>query len=468
MKTSSACFFLLSATVVLGQAPAKAPLPPETDRSHDGWFAEFPPALAEAQKLGKDMLIDFGGSDWCAPCKWLKENILVKPEFNERAAQSFVLVDIDALARGLSPERKARYVELQKRYRVGTFPSVFLTTPEGEPYAWTTYIPATDSGPLEAIVASRKLDSPERFWAQIQPLIARGRIFREGLAKAKNLSGLAKADAMIDALSEVRADLLLFYHADKVQALKALDPSDHRGFFAYLDGCQAYADLETAIGGGYDLNPKIQVADVDALIAKNHLTGETLQQALAMKATLLVIHDEPQAALDCIAAFVTAQSARGPFDRGDYMPITAEGLALLRQRVAEGTAKRDDVAAEYLALHRIFENQELPNRYKISCHATEVSAFEPIIAVRKPIGEAYGTALLKATASLTGEARARALGKGLEDTYFLNDGPIRTIVSKLIPELVGQENAASYLPTSYRAWIQPARRPPPAAEKKAS
>ena len=454
---------LLVATAAFAQTPARTPLPPETDMSHDGWFAEFPPALAHAKKTGMDMLIDFGGSDWCAPCKWLKENILVKPEFNETAAKHFVLVDIDALARGLSPERKARYVQLQRQYRVGAFPSVFLTTPDGEPYAWTTYIPATDSGSLEAIMDARKLDSPERFWAQIQPLIARGRAFRDGLAKARDLSGLAKADAMIDALSQVRADLLLYYHADKVQALRTLDPSDHRGFFAYLDGCQAYADLEAAIGGGYDLNPKVQVSDVDALIAKNHLTGETLQQALAMKATLLVIHGEPQAALDCIGAFVAAQAARGPFDRGDYMPITADGLALLRRRVAEGSVKRDDVAAQYLALHRIFEDQELPNRYKISCHATEGSAFEPIIAVRKPIGDAYGTALLKATESLTGEARARALAKGLEDTFFLNDGPIRTIISKVIPELVGRENAAAFLPSPYKAWIAPARRTPPAA-----
>lgn len=35
--------------------------------SHDGWFAEMPPAVAEAQRTGLDLLIDFGGSEWCAP-----------------------------------------------------------------------------------------------------------------------------------------------------------------------------------------------------------------------------------------------------------------------------------------------------------------------------------------------------------------------------------------------------------------
>ena len=124
-------------TAAWGQAP-RASLPPETDMSHNGWYAEMPPALAEAKRTGKDMIIDFGGSDWCEGCKLLKENILDKPEFNKRASRQFVLVDIDTLARGLSPARKARYVALQKQYKVGTFPSVFLTTPDGEPYAWTT------------------------------------------------------------------------------------------------------------------------------------------------------------------------------------------------------------------------------------------------------------------------------------------------------------------------------------------
>ncbi|MGC4081702.1 MAG: thioredoxin family protein [Vicinamibacterales bacterium] len=145
----------------------------------------MPPALAQAKKTGMDMLIDFGGSDWCVPCKWLKENILTKPEFNELAAKHFVLVDIDTLARGLSPERKARYVALQKQYRVGSFPSVFLTTPEGEPYAWTTYIPSVESSNPRAVDAGAQQDKPEVFWAQIEPLIARGKFSAPGWRKPR-------------------------------------------------------------------------------------------------------------------------------------------------------------------------------------------------------------------------------------------------------------------------------------------
>ena len=451
---------LLAAGGAWAQPAAKPPLPPETDFSHDGWYAEMPPALAEAKRTGLDLLIDFGGSDWCAPCKWLKENILTKPEFNERAAKHFVRVDIDTLARGLSPERKARYVALQKQYRVGTFPSVFLATPEGEPYAWTTYIPVVESIDIRAVMAGVKQDKPEAFWRQIEPLIARGRTFRDGLARAKNLAGLAKADALIDALSEVRADFLLWYHAAKLEELRTLDPADRRGFLAYLDGCKAYADLEDRIGGGYELDSAVKVADVDALIDKFHLTGETLQQALAMKATLLVLAGQPREALACVGAFVTAHAGRGAFDRGDYQPLTAEGLAALRQSVERGLARPDDAVAQYRALHDIFEGQQLPNRYKISCHATGGSAFQPIIAVRKPMADGFGRALLAATASLSGEARARALAQGLEGTFFLNEGAIRTVVTQTIPELVGKETAAEILPGSYKQWIAARPRAP--------
>src|SRR4051812_37003625 len=80
---------------------ASVPQELETERSHDNWYAEFPPAQAEARKLGKDMLIDFTGTDWCAPCKWLLTRVFSKPEFNTKAKEQFVLVDIDDKARGL-------------------------------------------------------------------------------------------------------------------------------------------------------------------------------------------------------------------------------------------------------------------------------------------------------------------------------------------------------------------------------
>jgi hypothetical protein len=129
--------------------------------------------------------------------------------------------------------------------------------------------------------------------------------------------------------------------------------------------------------------------------------------------------------------------------------------------------KGGDPVAQYFALHKVFEDQELPNRYRMSRHpsAGVPGAFEPVIAVRKPLDKGYGKALLAATVSLQGEARARAPGNGLEDTFFLKEGSIRTIVTQTIPDLVGADKAAEYLPEHYRGWIRPAARQASADKK---
>src|SRR6516162_3823532 len=100
----------------LAAALAAACLPAPAARAEGPWFEEFDEALAAAKRDGKDLLIDFGGSDWCAPCKWLKSRILTKPEFIRKAQGQFVLLDIDILQRTPLPgDRKKRYEELQKR-----------------------------------------------------------------------------------------------------------------------------------------------------------------------------------------------------------------------------------------------------------------------------------------------------------------------------------------------------------------
>src|SRR5690242_21840096 len=87
------------------------------------WFPEMDEAQAAARREGKDLLIDFGGSDWCAPCQWLKSRILTRPEFVGPTGKLFVLVDIDDLARRPMPAgRKERYQALQQRYGIAAFP----------------------------------------------------------------------------------------------------------------------------------------------------------------------------------------------------------------------------------------------------------------------------------------------------------------------------------------------------------
>lgn len=429
----------LGATIS-AQTPASKPVPPETVKTAHGWYAEFQPALAEARRLKKDLLIDFGGSDWCQPCMLLKEHVFVKPEFIRQAEKQFVLVDIDDLKRGgISKERKARYEALEARYKVGSFPSVILATPEGDAYAWTTYSDSTAT--------------PDKFYAHLQPLMARGRTFRDELAKASGLSGKAKIDAMVRGLSQVRPDLLWRFNADKIAKLRALDPKDSSGLLSYLDARAAVDSLENRLGQSYTVDKTVQTTDVDALVAKYHLKGEMLGQANVMKAMMLTIANHPAEALSCFDGMLKALSAPSPFDRGDFLPTTAASRALLRRRIDEGQA--GDHLAQLFALHRIFEF-EMPDRFVLSCG---YSAFRPNWAVRKPLAEAYAQALIASTADLKGLEQAKALAKGLEDTLFLSTTSIRKIVTEMIPADAGDE-AVNILPKYYRSWIavQPASR----------
>src|SRR3954447_19057898 len=104
------------AVVMLAVSPAAL-------AAEGSWHVEYEAAQTEAERVGKDLLIDFGGSDWCLPCRGLKTRVLSRPEFIDRASKHFVLLDIDNLHRTPLPEgRKERYEKLQRRYGIEAFP----------------------------------------------------------------------------------------------------------------------------------------------------------------------------------------------------------------------------------------------------------------------------------------------------------------------------------------------------------
>ena len=162
--------------VLLATLAGLAPLPV---RAGESWYLELEEGRAAAQAQGKDLLIDFGGSDWCAPCKWLKERVLSKADFIGRASGAFVLVDIDLLVRNTIPaDRKARYEKLQDQYGIESFPTVVLATADGRAYARTTYREA--------------FQTPETFWNYLAPFRERGVRLRAAMTRAEALQGQAR------------------------------------------------------------------------------------------------------------------------------------------------------------------------------------------------------------------------------------------------------------------------------------
>lgn len=113
------------------------------DDAHKGWHADFDVAMKAAKESGKDLLVDFTGSDWCPPCKALTATVLSNEEFMAKAGAKFELLALDfpnsAEAKAKVPNSE-RNDELSKQYEITSFPTVMLITTDGLVYGrWSGY-----------------------------------------------------------------------------------------------------------------------------------------------------------------------------------------------------------------------------------------------------------------------------------------------------------------------------------------
>ncbi|MCP3920301.1 MAG: thioredoxin family protein [bacterium] len=139
----------LGATILLAQP---------TFAGGEHWVEDFDVAAAQAKKEGKDLLVDFTGSDWCGWCIKLDKEVFAHDAFLESATKQYVLVSLDfprgaeAKAKVPNPERND---ELQRKYEVRGFPAILLMTAEGEVYGQTGYQPGGPEKYLEHIAGLR-------------------------------------------------------------------------------------------------------------------------------------------------------------------------------------------------------------------------------------------------------------------------------------------------------------------------
>ncbi len=116
-----------------GLALACAAAAPAQD-DHSDWFADFDRAVAVAKEQGKDLFVDFTGSDWCGWCIRLDDEVFSHEEFLTPVKEKFVLVALDfpngeeAKAKVPNP---ARNEELQEKYGIQGFPTCLLMTADG-------------------------------------------------------------------------------------------------------------------------------------------------------------------------------------------------------------------------------------------------------------------------------------------------------------------------------------------------
>jgi thiol-disulfide isomerase/thioredoxin len=152
------------------------------------WVADFKAASAQAKAEGKDLFINFTGSDWCGWCVRLDKEVFSQGDFAARASEHFVFVYMDFPN---AAELKAKVVDtalrdgLKQRYGVEGFPTILLTFADGTPYARTAYAP----------------DGPEPYLANLAALRAEGAKAKVLLEK-KEKASVAEIKAAIPGLAK--------------------------------------------------------------------------------------------------------------------------------------------------------------------------------------------------------------------------------------------------------------------------
>lgn len=123
----------------------------------EGWTADILEALAESERTGKEVLLNFTGSDWCSWCHKLRDEVFETDEFKEYAEDNLVLVFLD-FPNGikLSDDQKKQNEVMAQVFGVQGFPTLWLLDSEQVPLMKTGY----KSGGADAYIRHLKEDRP--------------------------------------------------------------------------------------------------------------------------------------------------------------------------------------------------------------------------------------------------------------------------------------------------------------------
>lgn len=117
------------------------------------WLHSYPEAVAQANKSGKLIMMDFTGSDWCVFCHKLRDEVFRTEEFRQWS-QQFVLLELDYPRNlELTPELSVQNEQLLAKYQVQGFPKILFIDPAGEVKASLGYV---EGGPKVWITEAEK------------------------------------------------------------------------------------------------------------------------------------------------------------------------------------------------------------------------------------------------------------------------------------------------------------------------
>jgi thioredoxin-related protein len=108
------------------------------------WLTSFDEAKTQAKEKHQYILLNFSGSDWCAPCIRMKKEVFETQAFNDFATENLVLLKADfprQKKNQLDPKQKAHNESLADKFNPnGKFPLTVLLDSEGKVvHEWDGY-----------------------------------------------------------------------------------------------------------------------------------------------------------------------------------------------------------------------------------------------------------------------------------------------------------------------------------------
>jgi len=235
-----------------------------------GWTHDVDAALKQAKKEGKDVLIDFTGSDWCGWCIRLNEEVFSQEAFLPAATKNFVLVELD-FPRGKqqSAETKKQNAEWQAKFQVRGFPTILLMDADGRPFAQTGY----------------QAGGTEKYLSHLSELQGIRKKRDEAFANAEKVTGAERAkllDAALTALSgsNLQPAVVLAAYGNLTDEIVKADAKDEAGLKSKYASISRQTKVRSLLG---KKDFKGAIAACDEALKEEKPSGQTAQDMYLLR-----------------------------------------------------------------------------------------------------------------------------------------------------------------------------------------
>jgi thiol-disulfide isomerase/thioredoxin len=261
------------------------------------WTEDYEAARKVAAESGRDLLLDFTGSDWCGYCIMLDAEVFSREEFLTKAPEDFVLVKIDTPK---DPARQSEAVRAQngkliKRFAIEGYPTILLADSGGRPFASLGY--------------DKKFANDPAGWLNHARSLRRIRTDRDdAFAEAAKSEGMDRARLLAKGLSQLDPAWFAAFYQKEMEMILAADADDTLGMRKALGQLEDDRAFEVKLEALSLESDKLLVAKktkeaigmIDAWLARENPSGERRQMVLSLKVDLLDESGDDQATLKLI------------------------------------------------------------------------------------------------------------------------------------------------------------------------